>query len=136
MRVLLAVGVCAFAGLLGGLGYAALTAPPFTARAMIVLRLGTPVPGLGQAGVQRVTANAVSVSAQGKTAAEAVNGDAAAVSSYLASARASRAQLLDPPAIMPRHQDGRLRAFAALGALVGALAGALGAATGRTAAGP
>jgi hypothetical protein len=49
-RVLLAIGVCAFAGLLGGLGYAALTAPPVTARALIVLRLGAPVPGLARRG--------------------------------------------------------------------------------------
>jgi hypothetical protein len=135
-RLLLAVSVCAFAGLLGGLGYAALTAPPYTARALILLPSGTPVPGLGQAGVQRVTANIVQISTQGETAAQAVSADATAVRSYLANARASRAQLLSEVTVMPRHQERRLRAFAVAGALVGALAGALGAATGRRTAGP
>src|SRR5262245_6881273 len=129
-RVLLAVGVCAALGLLGGLGYAALTPPPFTAQAMIVLPVGSLVPGLGQAGVQRLAPNIVQVSAQGKTAPQAEAADAAAVRSYLA--RASRAQLLDPVAIVP-HRGGRPTALAALGALVGAIAGALGALTSRAA---
>jgi LPS O-antigen subunit length determinant protein (WzzB/FepE family) len=133
-RLLLAIGVCAFAGLFMGLGYAALTTPPFTARAMIVLPAGAPVPGLGQPGVQRLTASVVSVTARGSTAPQAVSADAAAVRGYLAGA--SRARLLDPPAVVPRHQDGRLRAFAALGALVGVLAGAVGALTARRAARP
>jgi translation initiation factor 2 gamma subunit (eIF-2gamma) len=130
-RVLLAIGVCAVMGLAGGIGYAALTQPPFTAKALVLLRPGAAMPGLAQAGVQRVTSTIVSISAQGETAAQAVSADAAAVRSYLASARASRAQLLDEVAIVP-HQGGRLPAFAALGALVGALAGALGAASART----
>src|SRR5262245_20316999 len=36
-RLLLAVGVCAAVGVLMGLGYAALTPPPFVAKALIVL---------------------------------------------------------------------------------------------------
>jgi hypothetical protein len=133
-RLLLAIGACAFAGLFMGHGYAALTAPPFTAKAMIVLPPGAPVPGLGQAGVQRLTPSIVQVSAHGSTAAEAQAADAAAVRSYLSGAL--RARLLGPPAVVPRHQDERLRGLAALGALVGALAGAVGAATGRRTARP
>jgi uncharacterized protein involved in exopolysaccharide biosynthesis len=49
-RLLLAIGVCAALGLLGGLGYAALTPPPFTAQALILLRPSVPVGGLGQGG--------------------------------------------------------------------------------------
>ena len=105
-RVLLAIGVCAVMGLAGGIGYAALTQPPFTAKALVLLRPGAAMPGLAQAGVQRVTSTIVSISAQGETAAQAVSADAAAVRSYLASARASRAQLLDEVAIVP-HQGGR-----------------------------
>jgi LPS O-antigen subunit length determinant protein (WzzB/FepE family) len=131
-RLLLAIGVCAFTGLLGGLGYAALTSPPFTARAQILLPSGAPVPGLGQAGVQRLTDRVVSVSAQGKTPAEAATAASAAVRGYLTRARASRAQLLDQVTVVPQHQGGRLPALAALGALVGALAGTLGALTART----
>jgi len=122
---MLAIAVCAVAGLFMGAGYAALTLPPFTAQAVIVLPVGAPVPGLGQAGVQRLTSNVVQVSAQRATAAEAMSADAAAVRGYLAGAM--RARLLASPAVMPRHQGGRLRAFAALGALVGVLAGAIGA---------
>jgi LPS O-antigen subunit length determinant protein (WzzB/FepE family) len=129
-RLLLAIGVCAALGLLGGLGYAALTPPPFTAQATILLRPSVPVGGLGQAGVQRLAPNVVQVSAQGKTAAQAEATAGAAVRSYLAKASASRAQLLDPVAIVP-HRGGRPAALAALGALVGALAGALGALTSR-----
>ena len=127
-RFLLAAGVCAAVGVLMGLGYAALTPPPFTAKALIVLRPSVPVGGLGQAGVQRLAPNVVQVSAQGKTAPQAVSADAAAVRSYLA--RAAGAKLLDPVTIVP-GRGGRLPALAALGALAGALAGALGALTGR-----
>jgi hypothetical protein len=129
--MLLAIAVCAFAGLLGGIGYAALTAPPFTAKAEIVLRPGTAVPGLGQAGVQRLTSRVVSVSAQGDTAAQAVSADTTAVRSYLA--RAEGAQLVSYPWPVPRHDGGRRSALAALGALVGVLAGAIGARAGRRA---
>jgi hypothetical protein len=111
-----------------GFGYAALTPPPFTAKALIVLPQGAPVPGLGQAGVQRLASNIVQVSAQGKTAPEADATDAAAVRSYLA--KAERARVLEPVGIVPRR-GGRLPALAALGALVGAFAGAVGALTGR-----
>ncbi|HEV8279884.1 MAG TPA: hypothetical protein VGQ26_29920, partial [Streptosporangiaceae bacterium] len=100
-RLLLAVSVCAFAGLLGGLGYAALTPPPFTGSAMIVLRPGTPVPGLGSH-VTRLTDTVVSVSAQGKTPAQARTAASAVVRSYLA--RVEGAKLLEPVAIPPRHR--------------------------------
>ena len=125
-RLLLAAGVCAVVGVLMGLGYAALTPPPFTAKALILLPPGAPVPGLGSH-VTRLTDNVVEVSAQGSTAGQAVSADAAAVRSYLA--RAAGAKLLDPVTIVPRR-GGRRPALAALGALVGALAGALGALTG------
>jgi len=127
-RLLLAAVVCAAVGVLMGLGYAALTPPPFTAKALIVVPQGAPVPGLGQAGVQRLASNIVQVSAQGKTAPEADATDAAAVRSYLA--KAERARVLEPVGIVPRR-GGRMPALAALGALVGELAGALGALTGR-----
>ena len=126
-RLLLAASVCAAMGVLMGLGYAALTPPPFTAKALIVLPPGAPVPGLGSH-VTRLTSNAVEVSAQGSTVGQAVSADAAAVRSYLA--RAERAKVLERVAVVPRR-GGRLPAFAALGGLVGALAGALGALTGR-----
>jgi LPS O-antigen subunit length determinant protein (WzzB/FepE family) len=126
-RFLLAAVVCAAVGVLMGLGYAALTPPPLTAKALIVLPQGTPAPGLGSHDT-RLTANVVEVSAQGSTAGQAVSADAAAARSYLA--RAVGAQLLDPVTIVPRR-GGRLPALAALGALVGALAGTLGALTGR-----
>jgi hypothetical protein len=127
-RLLLAAGVCAAVGVLMGLGYAALTPPPFTAKAEILLPSGAPVAGLGQAGVQRLSSNIVQVSAQGKTAPGADATDAAAVRSYLATAEGAR--VLEPVGIVPRG-GGRLPALAALGAPVGALAGALGALTGR-----
>jgi len=126
-RFLLAVGVCAAVGVLMGLGYAALTPPPFMAKALIVLPPGAPVPGLGSHAT-RLTDNVVEVSAQGSTAGQAGSADAAAVRSYLA--RAEGARLLDLVTIVP-HRGGRLPALAVLGALVGALAGALGALTGR-----
>jgi hypothetical protein len=114
-------------GVLMGLGYAALTPPPFTAKALIVLPQGAPVPGLGSH-ITRLTENVVEVSAQESTAGQAVSAGAAAVRSYLA--RAEGAKPLDQVTIVPRR-GGRLPALAALGALVGALAGALGALTGR-----
>jgi hypothetical protein len=46
-RLLLAAVVCAAVGVVMGLGYAALTPLPFTAKALIVLPQGAPVPGLG-----------------------------------------------------------------------------------------
>jgi hypothetical protein len=125
-RLLLAVGVCAAVGVLMGLGYAALTPPPLTAKALIVLPQGAPVPGMGSH-VTRLTDNVVEVSAQGSTAGQAVSADAAAVRSYLAGA--AGAKLLDSVTIVPRR-GGRLPALAVLGALVGVLAGALGALTG------
>jgi len=128
-RLLLAAGVCAFAGLFMGLGYAALTPPPFTAQAMVLLPTGAPVPA--QAGAQRVTSNIVAVSAHGRTAAQAVAADAAAVRRYLA--RAKRAELLSEAFPFPHHDGARLSAFAALGVLVGALAGAVGALSARVA---
>lgn len=128
-RLPLAIGVCAALGLLGGLGYAALTPPPFTAQAMVLLPSGAPMPA--QAGAQRVTSNIVSVNAHGRTAAQALAADAAAVHRYLA--RAKRAQLLSEAFPFPRHDGGRLSAFAALGVLVGSLAGAVGALSARMA---
>ena len=122
---MLAIAVCAFAGLFMGLGYAALTTPPFTAQAQVLLPSGAPVPG--GAGVHRLSSNIVQIVAQGGTAAQAEAADAAAVRNYLA--KAERAWLVSE-SFAPRH-PGRTPAFAALGALVGALAGALGAATRR-----
>ena len=61
-RLLLAASVCAAVGVLMGLGYAALTPPPFTAKALIVLPQGAPVPGLGSH-ITRLTDNVVEVSA-------------------------------------------------------------------------
>ena len=119
---MLAIAVCAFAGLFMGLGYAALTTPPFTAQAQVLLPTGAPVPG--GAGVHRLSSNIVQVDAQGGTAAQAEAADAAAVRDYLA--KPGKAMLLSEPFTLPNH-GGRLSAFAALGALVGALAGAIGA---------
>jgi hypothetical protein len=142
-RLLLAVSVCAFAGLLGGLGYAALTAPPYTARAMILLRPALPIvtlpyvppPATGPGvEVTQLSYNVLEVSAQRDDAAQAEAAAGAAVRRYRA--KAEGAKVLDEVAIMPRHQDRRLSALAVAGALVGALAGALGAATRRRTAGP
>jgi len=136
-RLLLAVGICAFAGLLGGLGYAALTPPPFTAKALILLRAAPPIvtlpyvppPATGPGvEVTQLSDNVLEVSAQRDDAAQAEAAAGAAVRSYLA--RAEGARVLEPVGIVPRR-GGRLPALAALGALVGALAGALGAVTRR-----
>jgi hypothetical protein len=121
MRLLLAIAVCAFAGLFMGASYAALTPPPVTATAVVLQPSGAPVPG--GPGVQHLAPDIVQISAQGSTGAQAEAAGAAAVRSYLA--RAPEARLVDEAQALPHH-GGRMTALAAAGALVGALAGALG----------